>query len=122
MADYILSGDLSITIFVLVVTGGLIALPFIVGRNGFSKNVFVDTIFRRGCWVVGLYLMSLNSAIMATIATHTGLTVNQEMFMYMWLFGWGGYLMMFYLAFKTLLDLLEMWKMKKMEERTGGVR
>lgn len=103
-------GSLAITFFILAVTGALFALPFI---TRFHSNDFVNIILRRSCWLIAVYLMMLNSAIMATIANFAGLDLTNEMFRYMWLFGTAGWLLMIYIAFKTVLDIFEMNKNRK---------
>jgi len=110
------SGSIAITIFILVITGGLFILPFV---TRFSEKDWLNLIFKRSCWVVAIYLMVLNSSIMATIAQSAGLPLTQEMFRYMWLFSVGGYLMMGYLVISTLLNVLKMWKIKKEGDRVG---
>lgn len=113
--------SISITIFVLAITGFLYLLPFILDflRTSFSKNDFLNLILRRSCWVIATYLMMLNSAIMATLVNQAGLGLEQEMFRYMFLFGLLGYILMFYLAFITLIDVLYLWNIKKWNKRMG---
>lgn len=107
--------SLSITLFVLISAIGLIILPFIVKR--FAENEFVNMILRRSCWVVGIYLMGLNAAMVATIAGQAGIPLTDELFRYMWLFTWGGYVLMFSLAASMLITGIKMWQFWKKEKR-----
>jgi len=109
--------SLSITLFILLSTLGLFVLPFVVRR--FSKNKFLDLSIKRGCWIVALYLMVLNSTIIVQIAEFAGIEVNQALYRYMWLFGWVGYVFIMFTFIKTLLDLVEMWKKSARDLRLG---
>lgn len=108
---------ISITIFVLVTTIALYITPLIVKQ--FAKWWLADLAIKRGLWVIATYLMTLNSAIMMTLAGHASLPLTREMFIFMWLFGWAGYILMVWLVIKTLFDALSMWKIKKYNERMG---
>lgn len=52
--------------------------------------------------------MMMNAAIIAEIATTAGYT-TAILFRYMWLFGIGGYLLMFVTGIKTLFDIVELY-------------
>ncbi len=110
--------SLAITLFILVCAGFLFAVPWFPGE--LAKNKFADLIMKRCCWILAIYLMMLNSAIMATIADFAGLNLTNEMFRYMWLFGMAGYLLMGYTVLKTFFDIIEMWKASAAEKRMGG--
>lgn len=107
--------SVAITLFILAVTLTLFALPFFKDR--FTKNEFTNIIFKRGIWTISIYLMMLNSSMMATIAEFAGLNLTREMFRYMWLFGTAGWILMGYMTFMMLLDLTKLWKLKKQEKR-----
>lgn len=108
-----MTAELAVTIFILYSTIGILALPSIVGE--FSKNRFLDLVLKRGCWVIGIYLMMLNASIVATLAQSNSLPVTQELFRYLWLFGTVGYLFMGYTVLKTGVDALQLWNLKKWE-------
>lgn len=118
MVDYIHGGSIAVTIFILVVTGILFFLPKIFGK--LSDTPWLDLIFRRSCYVIAMFLMSLNSVIMASIANAASLGINDELFMYMFLFGWGGYILMVILVLATLFELIGMWNENKFNKRMGG--
>lgn len=115
-ADVQAVGGIAIVIFILTITIGLIILPF---KKEFSKNAISNLFMRRACWAIGIYLMMLNSAIMATIASASGLDLIQEMFRYMWLFATLGWLFIGFTALKTLFDILEIMNEKKRKKRMG---
>ena len=107
--------SLAITIFIMAIAGTLFMLPFKVGQ--FSRNEYVNLVARRSCFVLGFYFMTLNAAIMATIADFASIPVTTEMFMYMTIFGWAGYVAMLTLAFKTAVDIIQIKKARKLEAR-----
>ena len=108
--------SISITIFILLVTG---ALFWLSAKKELLKNRYADFIVRKSFIVLGIFLMILNSAIMATIAENAGIGLTQEMFFFMKLFGYLGYPAMAYLAFSTLIRSLKEWKIEKRNKRTG---
>lgn len=109
--------SLAIVLFVLTVTGALFILPFI---KQFSRFEITNLICERSCWLIAIYLMMLNSAMVATIADSAGLDLTNELFIYMWLFGIVGYLSMVFLVIKTILDTLKLWKIKKSNARDNS--
>jgi len=112
-----MSAELSVTIFVLAVNLGVFALPFLVD---FSKSQFTNLLLRRCCWVLGIYLLMLNSAIISTIASNAAVPVTSEIFGYMWLLGMAGYVLMGYLVLKTLIDAITLAKQNIRNKRMGG--
>lgn len=111
-----MSAQLSITLFILASTGFLVVLPFF---KELSKNNFLNLILKRSCWVLGTYLMVLNSGIMMSIADAAGMNISADLIRYMWLFGWGGYLLMIVLVLGTLLETLRLWQLKKHKKQFG---
>jgi len=116
-----MGGSTSITIFVLLVAGIIFLLPLIMNliKQTFTKNIIIDLITRRCCYVLGAYLMVLNSSIMATIAENAGLNLTSEMFFYMKLFGWMGYLFMAFMVIKTFFDIIKITKNLALRKRMG---
>ena len=117
--DEEMAGDagFAITLFVLTVTFGL--FYFGVRKEEIVKNQFLNVVIKRSLITVGIYLMMLNSAMVATIARDAGLTLTSEMLQYTWLFGTAGSIAMVYVMVKTLFDVLAMYKMKKYNDRMG---
>lgn len=85
----------------------------------FTKSVIAHLIIKRGFYVMAVYSMMLNSAIMASLASHAGLPIVQEMFFYMQFFGYAGTILLFHLVWRTLVDVLELWKQQKEDIRIG---
>ena len=108
--------ELAITFFMMAITGVLFYIPF---KIKFSPNKYVNLIIKRGCFVVGFFLMALNSAIMSTIADTAGLELTREMFTMMVIFGWGGWIAAIFMIFKTLIDTIQLYKIRKDNDRFG---
>lgn len=107
---------ISVTFFILILPTALFLLPLLVKK--FCQNEFLNLILRRICFIVAIYLMVLNSAIMMEIANTFGLsTLTGELMRYMWIFGWGGYALMMVLFVKTTADLITMLNISKKRER-----
>lgn len=110
-----MTAEFAISVFITLSTTLFFLLPRIYGN--FSDNKLVNIIIVRCCYIIGFYLMVMNSAIIAEIATTAGYTTG-IIFRYMWLFGVGGYLLMVVTALKTLFDIVELYK-KLVKERRG---
>ena len=106
------SGGLAIAIFILLITGVLFFFPFFMDyiRQPMSESMYLNLVYRRLCFILATYLMILNSAIMAQISVRSGLLLHNEMFLYLRLFGIAAYILIFYLLFKTIVDLLHVWQ------------
>jgi len=101
------SAEIAITAFITLSTVLVFLLPRLYGK--FSDNKIVDILIERCCYVIGFYLMVMNSAIIAEVATTAGYTLD-IIFRYMWLFGMAGYLLMIVTALKTLFDITRLYK------------
>tara|TARA_R100000656_G_scaffold114808_1_gene87298 strand:+ start:7177 stop:7527 length:351 start_codon:yes stop_codon:yes gene_type:complete len=112
-----MSASFAIAVFVNGVALGVFMLPRMF--KTFTDNPFANLVLRRCCYVIALYLFTLNSAIMATIATAGNIGVSPELFRYMWLFGTAGWVAMLYLVIKTLFDLKDMYKSILLDKRMG---
>jgi len=110
------NNGLPIMIFILSITFMIFLIPFYVK---FHENEIANLVIRRGCWILTLFLMVLNSAIAATLAEISGLPLTSEMFTYMFIFGWAGYVGMMIMGFKTMLDFLNLMKERKQKKRFG---
>ncbi len=110
------SSSLAIVIFILMIAGGLILASL---KKEWLHNEYLNFVLRRSFLVITIYLMILNSTIVATIAASANLPLTNEMFTYMTLFGYAGYISMIVLVFMSILHLMKQWKTKKEEERFG---
>ena len=116
IAGEMMMAGLAITVFILLITGTLFWLSM---RKGLLSNKYTDFIVRRSFLVLGIFLMILNSAIMATIAENAGLELTNEMFLFMRLFSLVGYPVMVLLVIGTLIQSIKEWKTDKRNKRMG---
>jgi hypothetical protein len=98
---------ISMTLFITILTLIIFLLPKLYGQ--FSDNKMVNLIIVRCCYIIGFFLIVMNTAVVAEIAVNSGYDTG-VIFRYMWLFGKMGYLMMFFVFIKTIFDLLGLWK------------
>ena len=109
-----MSAELSITIFCLFATALFFIMPMLLKK--ISENPIMDLLLKRCFYVIGFYLMVMNSAIISSIATTAGYS-TAEIFRYMWIFGQAGYLLMFATFIKTFFDLIMLWQTLAKEKR-----
>lgn len=117
-----MSAQLSLTLFFMSLPVLLVLLPYWVERQGarFSTNELAHLIIKRSCWILASFLMTLVSAVMLTIANNAGINLSREIIRYLWFFGWGGYLIMFWLAYTTIKDCITLKALKTKQERYGS--
>lgn len=117
IAGEMMMAGLAITVFILLIAG---ALFWLTTREGLLKNKYTDFVIRRAFLVLGIFLMILNSAIMASIAENAGLELVKEMLFFVRLFTLIGYPVMAFLVISTLFRTLKEWKIDKKDKRAGG--
>ncbi len=110
---------LAIVVFILFSTGILFVLPLV--KPILSDHIILNIILRRSCWAIAIFLMTLNSAMLATIAGAAGIDLTSEFLdAYMFLWGWGGYLMLVFLFLGTLFEVIGTIRRVRTNERMGG--
>jgi len=110
------SSGIAIVIFILSITAALFVFSM---KKEIVKNKYANIIIRRSLLVLGIYLMILNSAIMATLAASSNLPLVKEMFFYMNLIGFMGYPAMMFLMLSALFQTFRDMKQDKKDKRTG---
>ena len=119
------TSGLSITIFVLLIAIAFLYFGASKGNLDFSSHdektskLIANVILKRGAFVIGIYLMVLNTSIIASIAQSAGLRVTKELFFYLWLLGMIGYIAIIFLVLKALVDVLQLYDFRKKLKRTG---
>lgn len=109
-----MTAEFAISIFITGSTMLVFLLPRLYGK--FVNHEIINTLMVRCCYIIGFYLMVMNSAIIAEIATTAGYTTH-IIFRYMWLWGRMGYLLMFFVFIKTIFDTIELNKQAVMNKR-----
>ena len=113
--------SISITIFILSINFIIFFLPFIMDylKTSFTKNIISDLIIKRACYVLGCYLLVLNTTIIANLSSDAGFTLTKELLFYSNFFGWAGYLFMIYLVIKTIIDSFKLARNLALNKRMG---
>jgi len=88
--------------------------PKLYGK--FSNNEIINLLITRCCYIIGFYLIVMNSAVMAEIAINSGYATS-IIFRYMWLYGTAGYLLLFFTGIKTLFDIVLLYKTLAKQKR-----
>ena len=109
--------SLALTLFFGTITFVLFYLGF---KGGISDNELLEFVARRCLVLGGMFLLSLDTAMMATIASHHGLNLLQSVFRYLWLINWTIYVLMVALMWGTLMRGLKMMKWRKEQKRMGN--
>jgi hypothetical protein len=111
------TAGLSITLLVLIISIGLFYLFF--SNIRFVDMEWANYLLKRCCLIIAIWLTFFNISIIASLANASNITLTKELFAYMNLFGWAGYLATVYLVIKTLFDTLKLWKISKDKRRLG---
>ena len=99
--------SLAIVVFVLAIVGSLFIVPF---KTDFSKNLILNQMLKRCSWLLALFLLSLSTAMLATIADTAGIEVLKEIFRFMYLINWACYLLMVYIVLSFFFRMLKFWR------------
>lgn len=111
------TSGVAIILFLLSLTG--LFLWFSLSSYNLSKDDILNFILKKCFLIIGVYLTILNTAILSTIADKANLGVTSEILTYSWIFGWGGYILILYLLFSTIIRVIGLWNLKKKDKRTG---
>jgi len=122
LAKIIVEGEdnmasLSIMIFVMAIT---LAFIFTGLKFDFSKNPLANLIIKRCFILIGMFLVSLDTAMAVTIADNAGLGVNREIFRYLWIVNWSIYVFMAYLVYTTIINSVKLMNNISHDKRMGN--
>ena len=113
---YEATGSIAITIFIMIIILGLFIIPF---KTRFARSDILNDALKRCCWILALWLLSLSTAMVATIADNAGIELLSELFLFMFLINWGAYLFMFYVFFSFFLRVVQEMRDRSKNKRTG---
>ncbi len=101
-----MTASLSVMLFVGLIT----ATFFFIGlRLNLSNHELANMIIKRCAIIFGLFLLSLDFAMLATIADNAGLGISQEIFRYLWIINWTIYLSIMAMMWSTTVGSLKLW-------------
>lgn len=99
----------SLTVMGFIV--GITLVFFYLGlKFDFSKSEVANFIIKRCFILLGMFLVSLDTGMIATISTNAGLGVEREIFRYLWIINWSIYFFMMVLFWNTIQKSLGLWK------------
>ena len=104
-------------LFVLISAFMFLLLPFF--KEEFSKTEWTNLVIKKGLWALGLVLMALNAGIMKTIMIASNIPLNNEMILFINIFGWSAYLMSAYMVLSGLIKGVEL--AQKNNEKARGL-
>ena len=109
--------SLAVTGFVVLITFGVLGLPFIVKR--FSESDILNTSLKGVCYSLGLFLLALVTTMVGTLSNTFSLGVTTEIYRFLWLIQWASYLSMVIVVLGFGYRVLQLWQMKKQNRRYG---
>jgi len=109
--------SLAIVVFMLSIVTAFLVLPSKIGVK--INNPVGSFVLKRGSLVIGIFLLTMTTAMVATIAEWSGIGLTKELFTTLWIVGRLGYILTVYLVIGTLIRALKMWKLNKIKNRTG---
>ena len=111
------TGSIAVTIFIMMILIGLFILPF---KVRFAKYEILNEALKRCCWIIALWLLSLTTVMVTTIADNVGIELTQELFRFVWLINWGAYLFMFYVFLSFFFTVIQEVRERSKMKRCGG--
>lgn len=109
--------SLGIVLFLILINLGIFMLSF---KEKYHKDLIANLIIKRSLVALGIYFLMFNFQILITLAEGANLGIYEDLFRYVWFFGWTGYVFLFILVIGTFFQALKMWKTKADEARMGG--
>lgn len=109
--------SLGVILFVTILTAGLFYLPKKI--TGWTDKEYLNTALKGCCYVLGLFLLSLDTTIVVTIADTFNLGVNKELFRYLWIINWGAVLTMGTVTLLFGWKVLKLWDLERYNKTMG---
>lgn len=109
--------SLSITFFVMFITLSFLLMP--IKLKSITRYDYLNRVLQGGSLVIGLLLLSLVAAMMATLSSTFELGLTNEIFRFMWIIQWAAYISIVIVVLGFGYSALKMWKFKKYNQRMG---
>jgi hypothetical protein len=108
----------------IVLAGLLVFIPLskddLVNFKNKYKNQLVNLIIKRGCYSIATYFGILSTSIIMTLSESAGLPLNRDLTTIMFIIGLAGYLMLLFLVFGTVVQIIKIMQNEKLELRVGN--
>ena len=111
------SGGIAIVLVMLSVVFVLLVIPF---KIVFNKNPIVNDLMCRGCWAVGIFVLSNTIVMAATIASNANIGVLTGLLNMMWIANWAGYVLIMVMAIDFVFKMVYHYKDIEKNKRMGG--
>ncbi len=111
------SSGISVFLFMMFITIGMFALGF--WGKFLKESPIINLVIVRSCFLLGLLMSMFTSGVLMRISDVTNLGLNQEMAMFIFIFGWAMYVSMIYLVVKTIFDIYSMYDKMLLNKRMG---
>ncbi len=108
---------LAIIIFMMGAILALFILPF---KVRFAQHNILNEVLRRCMWIIALWLTSLTTVMLATIAAAAKYNLANEIYRFMWIVNWGAYLFMFYIVLEFFFTMITFAKEEGKKVRMDG--
>jgi hypothetical protein len=112
------TSSLGIIIFILFINITIFLVALF--KSDWTNNEIVNLVIKRGLLAISIYMLTLNTAIVATLADVANLPIRFELLnTYMYIFGVGGYISLVVLVLVTFYQMLGMMMEKNKKVRMG---
>ena len=109
--------SLSITLFVLALTFGVFFLPF--KMKHMSKNKYLDAVLKGCCIEFGLFLLTLDTVMIWTMAESAGISLTGEFRTYLYIINTALYVVMVVVVLSFMRSILLSWRIDKQKRDNG---
>ena len=107
--------SLAVVIFIMLITVGVFFAPkFFKFENKYLQSTLTGISI-----VLGIFLLSLDTVMVVTVANQASLGISQELFTLLWIINWAAYLAMVIVVLSFGYNMLQMWKVDKHKARMG---
>ena len=108
-----------LVIFLALFTIGIFLLPMLMGD--FFSSPFINTLTKRGLFLVGLTLIPFDIAILTQLMELNGLVdITQSTWVLFDIVGIMFMIFLLYIFVVSCAELLELWRIEKTNKRMGG--
>ena len=110
------SSSIAIVMFLLSITIGLFLLPFF--NNKLVEDKFVNLILKRGCWIISILLLWLDTSIIANISAWSYPNLTDSLInIYMFWLGWAAVILLGYMGWRLIIDTVNLWRIDQNQKR-----